>query len=61
MKRLFVYSALSVLFAVACGRQESMEELTDRVFERAAAQFIVLDVKVDSAAVAEGVEMLYPR
>lgn len=61
MKRLFVYSALTVLFAVACGRQESMEELTDRVFERAAAQFIVLDVKVDSAAVAEGVEMLYPR
>jgi len=52
MKRLFVYSALSVLFAVACGRQESMEELTDRVFERAAAQFIVLDVKVDSSAVA---------
>lgn len=61
MKRLFVYSALSVLFAVACGRQESMEELTDRVFERAAAQFLILDDKVDSAAVAKGVEALYPR
>ena len=61
MKRLFVYSVLSVLLTVACNRQESMEELTDRVFERAAAQFIVLDVEVDSAAVAKGVEILYPR
>ena len=38
-----------------------MEELTARVFERAAAQFAILDVNLDSALVAKPGAAIYPR
>ena len=38
-----------------------MEELTARVFERAAAQFVVLDGNMDSVAVTKPGEAVYPR
>ena len=38
-----------------------MEELTARVFDRAAAQFCVLDFNMDSVAVANGNSLVYPR
>ena len=38
-----------------------MEELTARVFDRAAAQFCVLDANMDSVAVANGCGFVYPR
>lgn len=46
---------------VACDRQESMEELTARVFERAAVQFELLDECVDSVSAASSGEAVYPR
>ena len=61
MKKIFVYLLLSLLALVACSRQESMEELTARVFERAATQFLVLDANMDSVLVANGGEAVYPR
>ena len=61
MKKALVYIVLSVLAVVACKRQESMEELTARVFERAAVQFMVLDANMDSVFVANGSEAVYPR
>lgn len=42
-------------------KQESMEELTDRVFDRAAAQFTILDKKLDSVAVSNPGKSVYPR
>ena len=48
--------------SVSCGKQqESMAELTARVFERAAAQFCVLDSHMDSVALATGSQFVYPR
>ena len=61
MKKALVYIVLSLLAVVACKRQESMEELTARVFERAAVQFMVLDANMDSVFVANGSEAVYPR
>ena len=52
--------AVALISLCSCVRQESMEELTDRVFERASLQFKTLDAEVDSVSAAEG-KMLYPR
>ena len=55
MKRIYLaFAALSVL-AVSCCRTESMEELTGRVFDRAAEQYALLDANLDAARPAEGV------
>ena len=50
-----------VLLLCSCNRQETMEELTARVFDRAAAQFCVLDANLDSVAVANDGVLVYPR
>ena len=44
MKRIIYLFAAAAMLAVSCQKQETMEELTARVFERAAAQFVLLDV-----------------
>ena len=52
----------SVFLCISCDKKdESMEELTARVFDRAAAQFCVLDANMDSVAVANGCGFVYPR
>ena len=61
MKKTLVYILLSMLTVVACSRQESMEKLTARVFERAASQFLVLDANLDSVLLANPGEPVYPR
>ena len=54
MKRFFTLLALVVFAAVSCNRQETMEELTARVFERAAAQVKYMDTCLEPlAAVSE--------
>ena len=60
MKKLFVIVAAVAVASVSCCRQESMAELTDRVFERAAVQFALLDSNM-SPLQEEAVEPLYPR
>lgn len=52
---------LSIILSVACNRQESMEELTTRVFERASAQFLLLDTNLDTIAATSSDEDVYPR
>lgn len=52
---------LSIIMSVACNRQESMEELTTRVFERASAQFLLLDTNLDTIAATSSDEDVYPR
>ena len=54
MKKILVYSLLSMMAVISCNRQESMEELTARVFERASSQFLILDANMDSVLVADG-------
>ena len=61
MKKLIFACISIVLVAASCCRQESMEELTARVFERAAVQFALLDVNVDSIAALKPGEPVYPR
>ena len=61
MKKILVYSLLSLMVVISCNRQESMEELTARVFERASSQFLILDAKMDSVLVADGGDFVYPR
>ena len=61
MKKILVYSLLSLMAVISCNRQESMEELTARVFERASSQFLILDAKMDSVLVADGGDFVYPR
>ena len=61
MKKLFVFMVLSAILTVSCNRQESMEDLTARVFERAAVQMKILDEKVDSVAALKPGEAVYPR
>ena len=61
MKKLLSFAVLAALLGVSCAKQESMEELTARVFERAAAQFAILDANLDSAAVQKPGEPIYPR
>lgn len=61
MKRLLILISLVAVAAVSCCRQESMEKLTERVFERAAAQLVILDKNLDSAALAAPGVPIYPR
>ena len=61
MKRIFCFLMTASILAVSCCRQESMEDLTARVFERAAVQFALLDVNVDSIAALNPAEAVYPR
>ena len=59
-KNYFVLFALLTM-ALSCTRQESMEDLTARVFERAEVQFRTLDAALDSAAALKPGEAIYPR
>ena len=60
MKRFLTLLALVAFTSVSCCRQESMEELTARVFERAAVQVKYLDTCLEPiAAVSE--EPVCPR
>lgn len=52
---------ITSLLCLACQKQESMEELTARVFERAAAQMELMDKNLDSAAVSNPSVAIYPR
>ena len=52
---------ITSLLCLACQKQESMEELTARVFERAAAQMELMDKDLDSAAVSNPGVAIYPR
>ena len=52
---------ITSLLCLACQKQESMEELTARVFERAAAQMEMMDKNLDSAAVSNPGVAIYPR
>lgn len=52
---------ITSLLCLACQNQESMEELTARVFERAAAQMVLMDKNLDSAAVSNPGVAIYPR
>lgn len=61
MRILGLLSLSMILLTASCQRQESMEELTVRVFERAAAQFVILDRNLDSVAHAESGRPVYPR
>ena len=56
-----MFFVAAVVLAVSCRKQESMEELADRVFERAAVQLKVLDASLDSAAALNPGEAIYPR
>lgn len=61
MKRIISLFAAAALLTVSCQKQESMEELTARVFERAAAQFVLLDSNMDAVAAEKPGEAVYPR
>ena len=62
MRKTIFYLMTSVFLCISCDKKdESMEELTARVFDRAAAQFCVLDANMDSVAVANGCRFVYPR
>ena len=52
---------ITSLLCLACQKQESMEELTARVFERAAGQMELMDKNLDSAAVSNPGVAIYPR
>ncbi len=45
MKKIFAIGVV-VAALVSCGRQESMEELTERVFDRAVEQMILMDTNL---------------
>lgn len=61
MKKVLVSLVLVALVSLSCARQESMEELTARVFERAALQFMTLDTVTDSVAALNPGTPVYPR
>lgn len=46
---------------ISCERQETMEELTARVFARAAVQLPILDKNLNSVAIANPDQAIYPR
>lgn len=52
---------ITSLLCLACQKQESMQELTARVFERAAVQMELMDNNLDSAAVSNPGVAIYPR
>ena len=50
MKKIFsIFLVVSCIMAAACTRTESMEDLTERVFTRAAEQMALLDSNLDAA------------
>lgn len=58
------FSLLTIILSltlISCERHETMEELTARVFERAVVQLPILDKNLDSAAIAEPDQAIYPR
>lgn len=62
MKKTILYLMALTLVFISCDKgEESMEELTARVFERAASQFCILDSNMDSVAVATASQLVYPR
>lgn len=60
MKKTILISIFLVIPLMVNGREESMKKLTARVFERAAAQFMLLDSNVTSLA-ADSDMPVYPR
>ena len=60
-RRNLLAVCLLALISIACARQESMEELTARVFERAAAQIKVMVAVLDSVAATQPGVPVYPR
>ena len=61
MKDKLLYLIFALTFLSSCERQETMEELTSRVFNRAMAQFEILDANMDSFAGSEHGTNVYPR
>ncbi len=59
MKRSIILAALAFVLC-SCAKQESMDQLTDRVFERAQAQFAILDNELSALSQEEG-EFKMPR
>lgn len=60
LKRFIFISGIMMLFMVSCQKQETMEALTERVFQRAALQMELLDENLDSVDREEGAAT-YPR
>ena len=65
MKRVFkilmVMSAFFMATFTGKAQQETMDELIDRVFDRAASQMVLLDSHLDSIAAANPGKAVYPR
>ena len=59
-KKILALLAVSIA-TVSCSNNESMEDLTARVFERAAAQLVVADAALDEASMSNSIEAIYPR
>ena len=60
MKRIF-WALSMVIMVASCTKEETMEELTERVFKRAAVQMEYLDTVLDSVAVSKPGNAVYPR
>ena len=60
MKRIF-WALSMVIMLASCTKEETMEELTERVFKRAAVQMEYLDTVLDSVAVSKPGNAVYPR
>lgn len=60
-KRNLLAICFLAVAAIACTRQETMEELTARVFERAAAQVKVMDTVLEEIAQQQPGVPVYPR
>lgn len=61
MKRGFLIMLTALAAVISCDRKESMEELTARVFERAAVQMMVMDAALDSTSASNPGVAIYPR
>ena len=61
MKYISSFLIAVALLCSSCSSQETMEELTARVFERAAVQLPILDKNLDSAALSNPAQAIYPR
>lgn len=62
MKVFKIFFVTMLLIVSACTeKQESMDELIARVFDRAAVQFSILDNNLDSALVVSQDQYVYPR
>ena len=60
-RRNLLTICLLAVATIACTKQETMEELTARVFERAAAQVKVMDNAIDGVAMSQPGIPVYPR